>query len=76
MIKILRAGLSSNFVDAGRIKAQSRGFSESGPLDFLHFNLANAILGQPINKPAIEIIAGQFSMKVEKDCLLSVTGAK
>lgn len=76
MLKIKQVGLLANFVDSGRKGKQSEGYSESGPIDRVHFSLVNALLGQPLESPALEILGGRFSCIFDKSCLICVSGAK
>jgi len=75
MIRIRQAGFWASFVDAGRKHAQSRGYSQSGALDALSFNYANALLGQSLNRAAIEVTAGHFACEFNAPCFIVVTGA-
>lgn len=76
MITIKQTGLYAHFVDGGRKHAQKNGYSQSGALDWLSFELANAMCGNTLDHPAIEVIGGNFECIVEQDCLLAISGAK
>ena len=76
VLKIKQIGLLANFVDSGRKTKQSEGYSQSGPIDSVHFALANALLGLPLESPALEVLGGRFSCTFENACLICVSGAK
>lgn len=76
MIELVRTGLYAHWVDGGRYNVQRQGYSQSGALDWLHYELANALCGNQKTKPCIEVLGGNFIIKLQQSCWLSVTGAR
>ncbi len=74
MIEIQKVGLQAQWTDGGRRLAQSHGYSQSGAVDWLSFHLANALCKNPLNFPAIEVMAGQFRFIAKFNGYLCVTG--
>ena len=54
-LKVISPGLSSTIQDLGRHGYRDAGVPVSGPLDRVVFRLANALVGNAANAPAIEI---------------------
>ena len=54
-LKIVSPGLSSTIQDLGRHGYRDAGVPVSGPLDRIAFTLANALVGNAANAPAIEV---------------------
>lgn len=54
-LKVVAPGVSSTIQDLGRYGYQDAGVPVSGPLDRVGFMLANALLGNAANAPAVEI---------------------
>lgn len=75
MISVKALGFFAQWVDGGRIFAQVNGYSESGALDWLHYQLANALCGNSLNQPALEVVGGAIELYFETPCFISVTGA-
>jgi biotin-dependent carboxylase-like uncharacterized protein len=75
MLKIEKVGLMANVIDAGRAGVQAQGFSQSGALDWLSFEYANAALGQPLTQAAIEVLGGHFSCRFMHACVICISGA-
>lgn len=67
-------GLAS-IQDLGRNNALHQGFSGSGAADEYSFSLANQLLGNPRNTPALEISLGQFSFIANEPCEIVIAGA-
>lgn len=76
MIKVVSVGMQAKLTDTGRRYAQCQGYSQSGAIDWFSYKLANALCKNPLNTPAIEIMAGSFSMQVMTECFIAVTGAE
>lgn len=68
-------GLLSSIQDRGRRGYQEFGISGAGAMDELAFRLANRILGNDDNAPALEITMAGPVLAAEKELLVSVTGA-
>lgn len=75
MIRIEKVLIKANWTDAGRRFAQNNGYSEAGAMDWLSFNLVNALLGNHLNSPAIEVFGGQFGFAVLNDIWICISGA-
>jgi allophanate hydrolase len=54
-LKVVTPGLASTIQDLGRRGYRDVGVPVSGPLDRIGFALANALVGNPANAPALEI---------------------
>ena len=54
-LKVITPGVSSTIQDLGRYGYQDAGVPVSGPLDRVSFTLANALVGNAANAPAVEI---------------------
>lgn len=75
MLTILKSGLNTQWCDSGRSHVQSKGYSQSGAVDWYSFQLANALCGNPLNRAALEIVAGNIEFTTSKTCLMAVAGA-
>lgn len=76
MIVVKGLGLYAHWVDAGRKFAQINGYSQLGALDTINFNLANALCGNKLSQPAIEVMGGNITLLFKNTCLICVTGAQ
>jgi allophanate hydrolase len=54
-LKVIVPGLASTIQDLGRLGFRDIGVPGSGPLDRISFALANALVGNPANAPALEM---------------------
>lgn len=75
MLKVEKVSLLANIVDEGRTGMQGQGYSQSGALDWLKFYYANALLGQTLWSPAIEVLGGNFCCRFTQACVICITGA-
>lgn len=75
MLTVLRAGLLSMVQDGGRHGYRHLGVSQSGALDLPALQIANLLVGNPINYAGIEITLGQFSVVFNQKSWISLTGA-
>ncbi len=73
--KVRLPGLLSSIQDRGRTGYQAFGISASGAMDELAFRLANRLVGNDDNAPALEITMAGPVLEAEKELLASVTGA-
>ena len=71
-VRLVNVGLNAITVDAGRKGVLHKGFCQSGPMDWLAFQLANQLCGQH-NAPTLEFM-GALTFNIEDDCSVSVTG--
>lgn len=62
--KVAGAGLHSTVQDMGRIGFQDVGVPRSGPLDRISFQLANALVGNPHDAPALEMLVQGPTLEV------------
>ncbi|MCO4799587.1 MAG: hypothetical protein KC484_10240, partial [Colwelliaceae bacterium] len=65
----------ASFQDLGRVSAQHLGFSASGAADEYSFLLANKLINNKLNAPAIEVTLGQLSLSASGQCNIVITGA-
>lgn len=75
IVKILKAGLLSTIQDAGRLKGVEMGLTPSGVMDKYAYEVANALVQNEKGMPVIEVTAGSFSLTVDANCMMAVTGA-
>ena len=75
-LKVLNPGLLTTVQDLGRHGFQDVGVPVSGPLDRMAFTLANALVGNPDNTPALEMILQgvTFDVTIEAARLAVVGG--
>ena len=71
-VRLVSIGFNAITVDAGRKGVLHQGFCQSGPMDWLAFQLANQLCGQH-NAPTLEFM-GALTFNIEDDCSISVTG--
>ena len=75
-IIITRLGFAAQWTDSGRRFSQLSGYSQSGAVDWFSYQLANALCGNPLNTPCIEVMGGQFAFQISEACIISITGAR
>ena len=75
-IKIMNPGILSTIQDQGRFEGMDLGFSQSGAMDTFAYNLANQLVGNPVNNPVIETVGGVFRFQAESKGTFSITGAE
>lgn len=73
-LEVLRPGLLTTFQDDGRAAA-NMGVTGSGAADRESFRLANALVGNPANTPALEITGGGVKLRAHGSLVVAVTGA-
>ena len=73
-LEVLRPGLLTTFQDDGRTAA-NMGVTGSGAADSESFHLANMLVGNPANTPALEITGGGVRMLTHGNIVVSITGA-
>ncbi|QQK74774.1 biotin-dependent carboxyltransferase family protein [Salicibibacter cibarius] len=71
---ILKAGLFTTIQDRGRIGFLQQGVLESGAMDRIALQSANAIVGNHENEAVLEMTMNGPEVKVERDSLIAVTG--
>jgi biotin-dependent carboxylase-like uncharacterized protein len=76
MIHVINGGLQALVEDwPGRLGYNGQGMSASGALDNFALQLGNILLGNRPGEAAIEIAAGFFRCKFERDGVIAITGA-
>lgn len=73
--EVLSAGLPALYQDLGRIGQSGLGVSEAGAVDAGSFKLANRIVGNRVNTPALELSPAIFSFRVQQPAVIALTGA-
>ena len=74
-LQIIKAGILDTIQDSGRFGFQHLGINSSGAIDKYAFQLSNALLGKPLNSPAIEIHFPASVFLFQKDSIFVITGA-
>ncbi|MBZ7976778.1 biotin-dependent carboxyltransferase family protein [Campylobacter sp. RM12637] len=74
-MKITKISSIATIQDLGRFSYKSYGVNESGALDKWSFMLGNALLGNDLNAPAIEVILGGIEIYCNKAMTFCITGA-
>jgi biotin-dependent carboxylase-like uncharacterized protein len=76
MIKVINGGLQTLVEDwPGRLGYNGQGMSASGAADNLALMLGNLLLGNRPGEAGLEITAGFFRCKFERDGIIAITGA-
>lgn len=75
VFNVVTPGALSSIQDRGRYGYQELGISASGAMDELAFRLANRIVGNDDNAPALEITMIGPRLEVVRETLVAVTGA-
>ncbi len=75
MLKIIRAGLYTSIQDGGRPGFCLSGMSHCGALDKPALQIANLLVGNDANAPALEITFGQLIVEFTTDSWFALTGA-
>lgn len=75
MLSILSSGIFSSIQDLGREGFRQEGVSQSGALDPLSLQLANRLVGNPVDAAAVEVMLGQLQVRFEQPCWIALTGA-
>ncbi len=76
MIEIRQPGTRVTIQDAGRPGYRHLGIPKSGAADKLSFALANFMVGNPWNTPALECVLGGQHFKFHKDLTVAIAGAE
>ena len=76
MIKVINGGLQTLVEDwPGRLGYNGQGMSASGAVDNLALRLGNLLLGNSLGEAGLEISAGFFRCKFERDGVIAITVA-
>ncbi len=76
MIEIRQPGTRVTIQDAGRPGLRHLGIPKSGAADKLSFALANYMVGNPWNTPALECVLGGQHFKFHADMIVAIAGAE
>ncbi|MBC6402026.1 MAG: biotin-dependent carboxyltransferase family protein [Hyphomonadaceae bacterium] len=76
MIEVLQSGTRATLQDSGRRGHRSRGIPASGAADRLSFAVANWMVGNVWNTPAIECVLGGQHFRFHQDTLIGLAGAE
>lgn len=76
MIEIRQPGTRVTIQDAGRPGFRHLGIPRSGAADRLSFALANYMVGNPWNTPALECVLGGQHFKFHADMIIAIAGAE
>lgn len=74
-VKIITPGSYTTVQDRGRYGFQNMGIPVSGALDRFSFEVANLLVGNPDNSPALELTVMGISFEVLKEMDIALTGA-
>jgi antagonist of KipI len=75
MLEVLEPGLLSTVQDAGRPGFAHLGVPVSGACDPLGLAVANLLLGNPADAPALEMTLAGPTLRTEEDCVVAFAGA-
>ncbi|KWW21215.1 KipI antagonist [Peribacillus simplex] len=74
-LRIIKPGLLTSIQDLGRKGFQQHGVIVSGAMDRYSLRIANMLVGNHEGEAAMEITLMGPTIKMEKNCLISITGA-
>jgi len=75
-IKVIRPGMLTTVQDLGRHGISSTGVTEGGAMDKFALGLANLLVGNAPNAPALEITLTGPELEFSSDTLIAITGAE
>ena len=75
-IKVSRPGMLTTVQDLGRHGVSSTGVTEGGAMDKFALGLANLLVGNAPNEPALEITLAGPELEFSHDALIAITGAE
>ncbi len=73
-LRVIKSGLLTSIQDLGRKGFQQHGVIVSGAMDGHSLRIANMLVGNEEGEAALEITLMGPTIKVEKNCLISITG--
>lgn len=76
LFRILQGGTQTTLQDAGRHGHRHLGIPRSGAADRLSFALANYLVGNPWDTPALECTLGGLHIKFEQKTRIAISGAE
>jgi antagonist of KipI len=71
---MIQAGMQSSLQDGGRYGHQRLGIPVGGAMDIVSFQVANLLVGNPVNAPVIEFTGFGATLIPDVDLLLSICG--
>jgi len=74
VLKVLEPGLLTLLVDAGRFRQGRFGMARSGPMDSYSYRVANALLGNPIDAPTLELNLLPPVLEAQSDITVAIAG--
>ena len=75
-LTILQSGTQTLVMDAGRPGHRHQGIPGGGAADKLSFAIANHLVGNPWDTPALECALGGLHVRFDKDCTIALSGAQ
>lgn len=74
MIEILNGGMLSTIQDSGRFGVMKNGFTQSGVMDSFSMKTANALCGNDLNAPVIEMTMMGITAKFSEEHTFCISG--
>jgi biotin-dependent carboxylase-like uncharacterized protein len=74
-LTLLEPGIATSVQDLGRTGLAHLGVPHSGPADRRSFTLANRLVGNPENTPALEVTLGRVELTLSAARYVAITGA-
>lgn len=74
-MRVIHAGLSTTVQDLGRYGFAHLGISPCGAADAISFRLANLIVGNEENAPAMEMTLQGATLEFDRNTIVAITGA-
>ena len=74
-MRVIHAGLSTTVQDFGRYGFAHLGISPCGAADAISFRLANLLVGNEENAPAIEMTLQGATLEFDRNTVVAITGA-
>jgi biotin-dependent carboxylase-like uncharacterized protein len=75
-LKVLHAGTQTMIMDAGRPGHRHQGIPGGGAADKLSFAIANHLVGNRWDTPALECALGGLHIRFEHDAVIAISGAQ
>ena len=76
MIRVVKPGFFTTVQDRGRYGYAHLGVSPSGAADALSFRIANLLVGNDENAPALEMTLVGATLEFEENAVVAITGAE
>ncbi len=75
-LTILQSGTQTLIMDAGRPGYRHQGIPSGGAADKLSFAIANHLVGNSWDTPALECALGGLHIRFDKNCIIALSGAQ